>query len=63
MSDIVKKSNVTKLTIASDGWENVAKKPIINCMLVSPAGEIFFDSVHTGFETKTGENDIQFYVV
>ena len=58
VTEILKKSNVTKLTVASDGWENISKKPIINCMIVCPAGEIFFDSIHTGFETKTGQHHL-----
>ena len=56
VSQMTKAAGATKLTIASDGWENVSRKPIINCMIISPSGEFFYDSIHTGFETKTGTN-------
>ena len=55
VAELLVSSRETGLSIATDGWENIARKPIINCMIISPQGEIFHDSLHTKFHTKTGK--------
>jgi hypothetical protein len=42
-------------TICSDGWDNVIHRPLMNVMLVCPAGDIFIGSVDTTGHKKTKE--------
>ena len=41
-------------TICSDGWDNVNRRPLMNVMLVCPAGDAFLGSVDTSGNKKTG---------
>ena len=40
-------------TICSDGWDNVNRRPLMNVMLVCPAGDVFLGSVDTTGEKKS----------
>ena len=40
-------------TICSDGWDNVTHRPLMNVMLVCPAGDVFLGSVDTTGNKKT----------
>ena len=42
-------------TICSDGWDNVAHRPLMNVMLVYPIGNIFLGSIDTTGEKKNQE--------
>jgi hypothetical protein len=42
-------------TICSDGWNNVIHRPLMNVMLVCPAGDVFIGSVDTTGHMKTKE--------
>jgi hypothetical protein len=42
-------------TICSDGWDNVIHRPLMNVMLVYPAGDIFIGSVDMTSHKKTKE--------
>ena len=39
-------------TLALDGWTSVSSRPLINAMLVSPAGELFLGAVDTSGKEK-----------
>ncbi len=41
-------------TITSDGWSSVAKRPLLNVLVVSPKGAEFVKAIDTSGESKTG---------
>ncbi len=43
---------LTGATITSDGWSDVRRRPLLNLLVVSSKGEMFFKAVDTGGETK-----------
>jgi hypothetical protein len=43
---------LTGATITSDGWSDVRRRPLLNLLVVSPKGEMFFKVVDTRGETK-----------
>lgn len=40
-------------TLAMDGWSSVSSRPLVNAMLVTPAGELFLGAVDTTGKEKT----------
>ncbi len=40
------------VTITSDRWSDVCRRPLLNLLVVPPKGEMFFKAVDTGGETK-----------
>jgi hypothetical protein len=42
-------------TLTLDGWSSVSSRPLINAMLVTPAGELFLGAVDTTGIPKTAE--------
>ena len=42
-------------TLALDGWSSVNSRPLVNAMLVTPAGELFLGAVDTTGKEKTAE--------
>ena len=45
--------NLYGATICSDGWDNVNCRPLMNVMLVCPAGDVSLGLVNTAGEKKT----------
>jgi hypothetical protein len=43
---------LTGAMITSDEWSDVRRRPLLNLLVVSPKGEMFFKAVNTGGETK-----------
>jgi len=43
---------LTGATITSDGWSDVHRRPLLNLLIVSSKGEMFFKAIDTGGETK-----------
>ena len=42
-------------TLCSDGWDNTTRRPLMNMMLVCPAGDVFLGSVDTTGKKKDKE--------
>lgn len=40
-------------SLVSDGWQDANRRPLINILLVSPAGEIFQEAIDTSGNTKS----------
>ncbi len=52
LASFQKSLQLTGVTITSDGWSDVRKRPLLNLLLVSPKGEMFLKAVDTRGETK-----------
>ncbi len=43
---------LTGATITSDGWSDVRRRPLLNLLVISPKGDMFFKAIDTRGETK-----------
>ncbi len=53
MSVFDERTKACGCTLSSDGWDDAAHRPLLNFMLINPAGVKFVSSVDTTGESKT----------
>ena len=52
MQPFEEQAKITKRTMASDGWQAVDSRPLLNVCSVTPLGVTFLKAVDTTGETK-----------
>ncbi|KAL0224879.1 hypothetical protein RCL1_002791 [Eukaryota sp. TZLM3-RCL] len=55
LSTVVKKFEVTGVSLVSDGWSDRHSRPLINLLTVAPNGSLFLTVFDTSGKEKTGQ--------